>query len=408
MRTVATRSGPACKGRGFGILCALLLTLGGVVNAAEADLSPYSTWKRGPSPSPSAFPIGVWLQPPAKAAQYRDAGFNLYVGLWEGPTEDQLAALKRAGMSVICALNDTARRHLDDPVIVGWMHGDEPDNAQSLGSGKGYGPPILPAQICADYAQLRRDDPSRPILLNLGQGVAWDDWHGRGVRTRHPEDYKEYVQGGDIVSFDIYPVVHDKPAVNGQLWYVARGVQRLVEWTGGQKPVWNCIECTRISNPNLKATPHQVRAEVWMSLIHGSRGLIYFVHEWQPRFRESALLEDPAMLAAVTGINRQIQELAPILNHPAPVVSAKVTAANPDVPVAAMTRVTADTLYLFAVGMRDGETSARFDLPVPVRGPVEEIGTSRRLPIEKGGFSDKFGPWDVRLYRVSTGSADSR
>ena len=67
-------------------------------------------------------------------------------------------------------------------------------------------------------------------MLNLGQGVAWDGWYGRGVRTNHPEDYAEYVRGGDIISFDIYPAVHDKPAVAGKLWYVARGVERLRGW----------------------------------------------------------------------------------------------------------------------------------------------------------------------------------
>ena len=48
--------------------------------------------------------------------------------------------------------------------------------------------------------------------------------------------------------------------------------------------------------PQAKATPHQVKAEVWMSLVHGSRGLIYFVHQFKPRFNEHALLDDPEML----------------------------------------------------------------------------------------------------------------
>ena len=118
----------------------------------------------------------------------------------------------------------------NDTTIVGWMHGDEPDNAQSLGEGKGYGPPIPPEKIVADYREAQGTrSRRRPVLLNLGQGVAWDGWYGRGVRTNHPEDYPEYVEGCDIVSFDIYPAVHDKPEVAGKLWYVARGVERLRE-----------------------------------------------------------------------------------------------------------------------------------------------------------------------------------
>jgi len=358
-------------------------------------------WVHGPPATPEFFPIAVWLQPPARARAYRDAGINLYVGLWRGPTEAQLAALREAGMRVICEQNDVGLAHRDDPTIVGWMHGDEPDNAQPLGGGRGYGPPIPPAQIVADYERLRQRDPTRPVLLNLGQGVAWDDWHGRGVRSRHPEDYPEYVRGADIVSFDIYPVTHDRPAVSSNLWYVARGVERLVAWTGGRKPVWSCIECTRISHPTAKPTPHQVRAEVWMALIHGARGLIYFVHEWKPRFNESALLDDPEMLAAVTRINRQIHELAPVLNAPAAPDLARVRVADADAPVALTVRRHGEAVYIFAVAMRDRPARARFEL-ADRRGAarVRVLGEDRELTARDGVFEDDFTGYAVHLYRL--------
>ena len=106
-------------------------------SVAPAQSNPYVHWKNGPSHEAEFYPIAVWLQSPRKAKQYRDAGFNTYVGLWKGPTEAQLAELKEAGMKVICHQNPVGLRHVDDPTIVGWMHGDEPDNAQSLGKGKG-------------------------------------------------------------------------------------------------------------------------------------------------------------------------------------------------------------------------------------------------------------------------------
>ncbi|MBN2269525.1 MAG: hypothetical protein JXN61_02865, partial [Sedimentisphaerales bacterium] len=210
----------------------------------QSGASPYTKWERGLTPDASFFPICVWLQSPHNAPKYKQAGINTYIGLWNGPTDEQLAELSRAGMKVICHQNEVGLKHIDDPTIVGWMHGDEPDNAQSLGQGKGYGPPIQPERIIEDYKRIAAADPSRPVILNLGQSVAWDGWHGRGVRTNHPEDYPEYVKGCDIASFDIYPAVHDKPQVAGKLWYVGRGVERLVKWTEGHKVVWNCIECT--------------------------------------------------------------------------------------------------------------------------------------------------------------------
>ncbi len=348
---------------------------------------------------PARFPIAVWLQDPRNARRYQAAGINLYVGLWRGPTEAQLAELRAAGMPVICAQNEAGLRFKSDPIIAGWMHDDEPDNAQSLPQGHGYGPPVLPEVVVADYHRMRLADPSRPVLLNLGQGVAWDDYIGRGVRRNHPEDYPAYVAGADIVSFDIYPVVHDAPQVRGRLEFVARGVERLVGWTGGQKRVWNCIECTHISNPDAKATPEQVRAEVWMALIRGSRGLIYFVHQFKPVFREGALLDDPPMVAAVTAINREVQELAAVLHQPNVTEGIEVTTAPSGGRVAWMAKQRGTTRYLFMVNLtaQPMEATVRW-AELPADAAVEEWGIPGRRSFEHGRLTDPLPPYGVRRY----------
>ncbi len=388
------------KNGSFGLWLLFVVAAAAGTGEAGASAGPYAKWAHGPAGGQDFFPIAVWLQSPAKAPQYRAAGFNVYVGLWRGPTEEQLTQLRQAGMYVICHQNQVALQHVDDPILVGWMHGDEPDNAQSLGEGKGYGPPIPPEKIVADYERIRAADPSRPVMLNLGQAVAWDNWQGRGVRTRHPEDYPEYVKGCDIASFDIYPVTHSSPEVAGKLWYVAQGVDRLREWTKGRQIVWNCIECTRISHPQNKPTPEQVRCEVWMSLIHGSLGLIYFVHEWQPKFDESALLHDPALLAAVTKVNQQIGALAPVLNSPT--LPGAATALAKDSPVDLMVKQYGGATYLFAVAMREAPTRAQFTVRgLPGPQTVEVLGEDRTCAAKDGVFDDDFKSWDVHLYRLA-------
>ena len=386
---------------------AVLVFCAGVAFARGSE-NPNVLWTHGPSPAPSIFPIAVWLQSPANASRYAAAGINTYVALWNGPTEEQLGILKKAGIKLVCSQNQVGLAHLDDPTIIAWMHGDEPDNAQSLPGGGGYGPPIAPGKIVQDYQRIRAADPSRPVMLNLGQGVAWDGYYGRGVRSNHPEDYPEYMKGGDIISFDIYPVVHDKPAVAGKLWHVARGVERLVEWGKGEKVIWNCIECTHVGHPTAKATPHQVKAEIWMSLIHGSQGIIYFVHEWKPRFQEAGLLKDPEMLAAVTVINRQITRLAPVLHQPSVSGQLTVSSAHPEVPVAAMLKRLGpgEGQYIFAVGMRDGSTAARFKLEGRHgEESVEVLDEHRTLAAQDGVFDDDFKPWDMHGYRLGGSAA---
>jgi len=385
------------------ITCAL-----GVSFVMSANVEPgnaYAGWENGPRSDPGYFPIAVWVQDPNNAAKYKAAGINLYVGLWKGPTEDQLAALKEAGMQVICAQNKVGLAHKDDPTIVAWMHGDEPDNAQSITDpktgNKSYGGPVPPQRIVDDYEKLRAIEPTRPILLNLGQGVANDEWHGRG-RGAHIDDYLTYVKGCDVVSFDVYPVVGiRKPDGENYLWYVPKGVSRLIKWSKGEKIVWNCIECTRINSKNAKATPHQVKAEVWMSLIHGSMGLIYFVHEWQPKFNEHALLDDPEMLKAVTATNNQIHELAPVLNSPTIKDGAAVESSSEDVPIALMTKNHDGATYVFAVGMRNGPTRGSFEVKgLPESAAAEVIGEGRSIDVKNGRFQDDFKAYDVHLYKI--------
>lgn len=393
--------------RWFNVAAMVLLAAGCSDSAhrgpSGAAVSPYAQWSRGPSPDPGFFPIAVWMQDPALAGRYQAAGFNTYVALPYvagngGPTEDQLTVLKQSGMRVICEQNAIGLKHLDDPTIIGWMQGDEPDVKWVAGEGQEAAMPILPEKIIADYAKIRANDPSRPIFLNLANG----DMIERGARRGHMEDYPEYIKGCDLVSFDVYPVSNVRPEVTGNLWLVADGVDRLVQWSEGRKVVWNCLECTRINNINRRATPQEVRCEAWMSILHGSRGLVWFVHDFKPVLNESALLDDPEMLVAVTAINRQIQDLARVINSPALTNIVSVKSENTAGPVESMVRHYDGAVYLFAVGMRGEPTKATFQVAgQPAVGTVEVIGENRTIPAHGGAFVDQFNPWDVHLYRIS-------
>jgi hypothetical protein len=369
-----------------------------VLLSLQGSPSPYAAWTHGPPTDPTFFPLAVWLQDVRNAPKYKEAGINTYVALWRGPTPQQFDALKALDLKLICHQNDFGLAHKDDPTIIAWMHGDEPDNAQPR-KGGGYGPPIATDKIIADYQKIREADPSRPVMLNLGQGVAWDHYVGRGTRTNHPEDYAEYLKGSDIVSFDIYPVVHDHADIAGKLYKPAEGVERLRKWGDGKKIVWNCIEASRIDNEKSKATAAQVKSEVWMSLIHGSTGLIYFVHQFKPTFVEASLLQDADLLAGVTAINRQILSVARALNSPTIADGATVTTSAPDAPVDAMVKRQGDSTWVFAVAMREQGAKASFAVK-GAKGSAEVLGEGRTIPLKDGKFEDEFQPYDVHLYRI--------
>jgi hypothetical protein len=165
--------------------------------------------------------------------------------------------------------------------------------------------------------------------------------------------------------------------------------------------IWAVLECTRISNVNVKPTPEQVRAEAWMSIVHGARGLLYFVHQFKPTFVEAALLEDPEMLVGVTALNRQIQELAPVINSPAVSNGVAVTSSSPRTPVHAVLKRTDQGAYLFAVAMYREETTAEFRLAaVAGEATASVLGEDREVALRDGRFSDRFGGYGVHLYRL--------
>jgi hypothetical protein len=138
-----------------------------------------------------------------------------------------------------------------------------------------------------------------------------------------------------------------------------------------------------------------------MSLIHGSRGLIYFVHQFRPRFIEAGLLADPEMLSAVTALNGQIRELAPVLNSPTVSDAVQVTSSDADVPVDVMVKRHEGAVYVFAVAMRARETTATFALKVyPAGRSARVLGEAKALAVKDGRFEDHFGPYEVHLYRI--------
>ena len=144
-----------------------------------------------------------------------------------------------------------------------------------------------------------------------------------------------------------------------------------------------------------------------MSIIHGSMGMIYFVHEWQPRFNESALLSDAQMLSAVTEINQQIIRLAPVLNSPTVSDAVGISSENEDVPVAVMAKRHQNVTYLFAVGMRNGRTNTTFTVHgLTGEKDVEVLWENRTILSNNGVFKDKFEPWDVHLYQINDSTPD--
>jgi hypothetical protein len=341
------------------------------------------------------YPIGVWLQSPSHARNYKGIGINTFVGLWNGPTEAQLAELAKNGMFVVAAQNEVALTSANRGIIKGWLHEDEPDNAQPIGLGL-YGTCIPAATVVRRTHEMKSRDSTRPVMINFGQGVANEFWRGRGPCTGDKEYYSIAAQDADILSFDFYPVGSGTSQVKGKLEYVARGVTNLISHTVKGQKVWTVIETTAL-DPALAVTPAQVRSEVWMAIIHGAKGIVYFVHEFSPTFREDAIFRRPDVTQEVAQINSLIRSLAEPLNTPD--LTGQLTVKS-TTPIATMVKQYENIVYVFAVAMNSSASKPRFAIKDFDATKATVIGEDRSVTITQGMFEDSFEGYGVHIYKM--------
>ena len=273
----------------------------------------------------------------------------------------------------------------------------------------GYGPPVAPATLVTQYNKYKAADPTRPIYLGLGQGVAYDGWEGRGSNA--PPD-SQYVPAADIIAFDIYPYNNcggdaNEKVTCGQFWLNAFGVDRLHMWSNRNQAVWTDFETTVIAAGSTSGpTAAQVRSEVWLALIHGANGVTYFVDTWNPSFREDGIFASTTMVNAVTALNAQIKSLAPALNSASVPNVVSATSSNSAAPVEILVKARGQVLYLFAAIARAGTATATFhDAGLNGRVTATVIGESRTVDVTAGGFSDDFAASAVHLYQIDLGAA---
>jgi hypothetical protein len=357
----------------------------------SSDLAPADQlYSKGFPSDPGFFPIAVWLQSPARARNYKAIGINTFVALWNGPTEAQLAELAKNEMFVVATQNKVALTSVNQSVIKGWLHDDEPDNAQPIGLGR-YGTCTPAATVVRRTQEIKSGDPTRPVMINFGQGVANEFWRGRGPCTGDTQYYSIAARDADILSFDIYPVASNIPQVKGKLEYIGRGVTNLMKVAVNGQNVWSVIQGAGA------ITPAQVRSEVWMAIIHGAKGIVYFVHEFEPQMREDAIFRHPDVTREVAQVNGLIKALAKPLNTPN--LAEKLTVRS-TAPIATMVKQYENAIYVFAIAMTNSASKTNFAIKGSGATKAAVIGEDRSVTITDGVFEDSFEDYGVHIYKI--------
>src|SRR4029077_15179069 len=194
----------------------------------------------------------------------------------------------------------------------------------------------------------------------------------------------------------------------GQLELVPNGVDNLKSWAArcncGSKLIWNAIETTPF-NGGATPTPAQIRSEVWMSLIHGSQGIVYFVHVLSPKFREDGIFNYPDSVEAVKSVDAQIASLAAVLNSPSVTGDVRVSSDSWGVPVDILEKDFGGSKYVFSVARANKSTVATFTVPGNSTATVTVLGENRQIAMGNGEFHDSFSGYQVHLYQLNSGTS---
>jgi hypothetical protein len=302
------------------------------------------------------FAIMQHRQCPQAVAQSLALGFTVFAGpCSQGAPHAVAVALEGRAVAVL-------------PPGAGGAGSSLPDEPDDNG--------ITPRELRAHL----RAAPERPVFLTLTAGFV----DGDDAR------YLRYVEVGDVVGFDLYPVNRCR---RDRLHEVYEAQVRLQRLAGG-KPTFQWIE-TGLIEPHycdgVPPTPEEVRAQVFLALAGGARGIGYFTHTWSPDYDRLDL--DPEVAAEIGRTNRQLEALAPaILSPRAP----PATASDPN--VYAFAREREGALYVFVVNAADRPVETTVRVPGLRGRPLQRFEEEPTVSARRDEFRDELPPLHARIY----------
>ena len=305
------------------------------------------------------FPIMSWGECTDGFETSLPVGTNLYAANRCGGLEAQLHALGDRALSAAV----TGEAIPDSSAVVGVFYPDEPD-------GQGLTAKTMPTI-----------DPSHGVrfltLTNHFYSWAAPLPQGRGM-------YPGLVAKADMVGFDLYPLTYwCRPE---RLVDVYFSQQELVELAKG-KPTFQWIEAAGMicphDGPNA-VTPATVRAESWLAIAGGAKGLGFFPPAaWTGDVGE-----------AIAEVTQTVRELGPALT--APEVTTRVEPANGLVKAGA--RKLGGRLTIVAVNAGYEPAQATITVPGLDGRALTVVGSRRRIEPDGDTVTDRFPALGVRVY----------
>jgi hypothetical protein len=136
--------------------------------------------------------------------------------------------------------------------------------------------------------------------------------------------------------------------------------------------------------------PQELRAEVFLAVAGGARGIGYFTHTWKPE--HSAFDLGGAIQDELKRTNWTLKALTPGLTGATRLSGADSPA------IELVARRAGNHTYVFAVNSLRQHVRAQLHVPALAAGNVSVFGESRSRPVGNDRLSDNFAPLAVHVY----------
>ena len=338
------------------------------------------------------FAIGAYGVPSHAFRELADAGFNTVVA---EPFPHYLRAAGNLGLMAVVDLpvalaptrSDAFLSRLEDELrsmparisavqhcaaLIGYYMVDEPNHTLAPHSPDGTG-----EAICSRlFDTAKRSDPHRMVWATFGRRVTFAN--GYDIGAVHSYWCPSKGEGpmsvvGPVKAAVAHAARHRRPA-----WFVAQAGR----WSGGEVPL----------------TPREQRCQVYLALIQGVKGVVWWGYSYRP--------PDDAAWLEIKRLASELKRLGPILLSDGrttrlPIDSASAAPDAAPMPLHALLKEHDERQYLIAANPTQRPRTMLCTLSRPPGAPsVNVLFEDRSITASGGSFRDTFAGYATHVYEI--------
>jgi hypothetical protein len=337
------------------------------------------------------FPIGAFNVPPSAFTKWKKRGVNTLVG--EGDEGETRAEYSKTAVAVGFKLIREPLDKISDDIgntdLLAWSQMDEPD-------AYGGGNKNL-SELRGNYKEWKELDPARPVFLNFGGSDVMSANNPSAINT-----YKDMIATADWIANDRYPMSGylNQPERRNDITLLSEPIDQLRSWDP-TKPQFCFIESAAIYSEYRSVIPGELRAQMWLAIVHGVRGLFFFSHIFDGDSWADWDGTPDDVAAEMTTQNSIITSLAWVLQGEINPASMSVVVPKG---LEAGWRNSSLGKYVFVVNTSGTSYPNQTITLTGTTGSTTAtvVGESRTLPVTGGGttITDSFGAFAVHIYNI--------